>query len=209
MPEVNDMYRAGELAFINNVGTLLEPVDAAVIRDGSARVPVGLSSHSDQISRWQTAISYSRSASDGWIGRIADNLDPDPSNGISINISLDGSNLLQSGRLAVPYSINRDGDGAPGIFAYGDQTDYGAFRRSMIDSVFAVEHEHLLKREYSQRMRRAIDNQQVFISALQAAPELQTTFGENRFFACYASDRENNQRENSYAGRTTNVLYVG
>ena len=120
MPEVSDLYKSGELAFVNNVGTLMEPVDAEGIREGTAKVPVGLYSHSDQISQWQTGISYSRSATNGWVGRIADIQGPDLANGISMNISLSGSNLLQSGRSAVPYSINRDGDGAPGIYAYDD-----------------------------------------------------------------------------------------
>ena len=178
MPEVDNLYQAGELAFINNVGTLLEPVDAAGIRNGTAKVPVGLYSHSDQIAQWQTAVSYSRSAKDGWIGRVADLQGPNLANGISMNISLSGSNVLQSGQHAVPYSINREGDGARGIYAYSE----GSFRQRMIDSVFSVKHANLLKREYSRRMTRALENREVFVNALRSTPELRTEF-EDHYFA--------------------------
>ena len=206
MTEVNDLYQAGELAFINNVGTLLEPVDLDGIRDGTAKVPVGLYSHSDQIAQWQTAISYSRSATDGWIGRLSDLQGPDLANGISMNISLSGSNILQSGRHAVPYSINRDGDGARGIYAYSD----GSFRQRMIDEVFAVKHDHLLKREYSRRMTRALDNREVFVNALNAAPELQTEFDDEYFArAMRQIARVISARSNLGAERQTFFVLVG
>ena len=180
MQEVHDMYLDGEVAIVNNVGTLLEPVDAAAVEARSARVPVGLYSHSDQQTQWQTAVSYSRSETRGWVGRVADISTPNLANGLSMNVSLSGSNILQSGQVAVPYSINPDGDGARGIFAYGDPGGYGEFRKRMIDQVFDVEHPNLLRNEFAALMRRAIANQQTFVEAIRTAPEIQTPFDEER-----------------------------
>ena len=175
MTELADLYREGEVAIINNVGTLLEPIDPAALQAGTARVPVGLYSHSDQQMQWQTAVSYSRSATQGWGGRIADIEGPELANGISMNISLNGSNVFQSGNRAVPYNIHPDGDGAQNIYAYDQQQ-----RKRMVDEVFEVHHDNLLRNEYAHRMRKAIDNAQTFVGAIRTAPEFQTVFTDQR-----------------------------
>lgn len=178
MKEMHDLYRDGEVALINNVGTLLEPIDPELLQAGKARVPVGLYSHSDQQTQWQTAVSYSRSANQGWGGRIADLEGPELANGLSMNVSLDGSNLFQSGVRAVPYNIHAGGDGAEGIYAYGEFQGVPNFRKEMIDSIFAADHSNLLRSEYASRMRKAIDNQRTFVEAMQKSPELTTEFSD-------------------------------
>ena len=174
MSEVRDMFLDGEVAIVNNVGTLLEPLDPVAVQAGTARLPVGLYSHSDQQTQWQTAVSYSRSETRGWVGRVADIQGPDLANGISMNISLSDSNILQSGQLAVPYSIHANGDGARGIYAHGEDNPYGQFRKRMIDDIFSVEHPNLLRGAFAERMRRAIDNHQTFVEAIRMAPQIQT-----------------------------------
>ena len=177
MPEVRQLYGDGELAVLANVGTLIEPVDAAAIENG-APVPLGLYSHSDQIAQWQTSVPDGRLAH-GWGGRIADLLMD--GTGIPMNISLSGTNLFQAGRRSSEYSIVPEGDGAPGINSYGDNSDFGPFRKRMVDALLAVEQTHLLRREYSGRLRSAIENQRVFVDALQTAPPLLTPFSANTF----------------------------
>ena len=54
LPDLKALYDAGNLAFIANVGSLIEPVDAATYNNG-ARLPLGLFSHSDQQRHWQTS----------------------------------------------------------------------------------------------------------------------------------------------------------
>lgn len=181
LAEMEELYREGELAIVNNVGTLLEPIDPVKLQAGHARVPVGLYSHSDQQMQWQTAVSYSRSATQGWAGRIADLHGPELANGISMNISLNGTNVFQSGARAVPYNIHPTGDGAQTIWAYGDDGGgYNSRRKRMIDEVFEVNHDNLLRNEYAVRMRKAIDNAETFIEAIRAAPEIQTPFMDQR-----------------------------
>ena len=176
MPETRTMYEDGDLAIVANVGTLVEPVDAAAVASGNVRVPLGLYSHADQIQQWQTALPDSR-ASQGWGGRVADlyaERGADTGIGISMNISLSGSNVFQSGRRTDAYSIHHR-HGAPGIY------DYGPARRRAVDAILAVEHSNLLRREYSRRLRSAIDQQAAFTSAIATAPELETPFDDDRF----------------------------
>lgn len=210
MAEIEELYREGEVAIVNNVGTLIEPIDPTALQEGRARVPVGLYSHSDQQMQWQTAVSYSRSATKGWAGRIADLQGPELANGISINISLNGTNVFQSGERAVPYNIHATGDGAQNIWAYGDDGGYNSRRKLMIDDVFSVDHENLLRNEYSARMRKAIDNAETFVDAIRQAPEIQTPFIDQRLStAMHQIARVISVREVLGATRQTFYVLIG
>ncbi len=176
MPELRELYNSGDAAFIANVGTLLEAYDAAAFQNGTASLPLGLASHSDQIAQWQTAMPDQRSAQ-GWGGRVADLLQGvNLANGVSMNISLSGTNVFQSGSNTSEYSISTTGDGAIGINAYADGSEFGDFRKRMVDDLLSVQHEHLFRREYQQRLTDAIAAQEVFVDAMQTSPQLTTGF---------------------------------
>lgn len=180
MPEVQALYDGGELAVVANVGPLVDYVDAAAVAAG-APVPLGVFSHSDQIQTWQTAVPYNRVAQ-GWGGRLADVLqDANPANGISMNISLSGSNVFQSGVTVNPYSIETSDEGVPGIAAYDDGTDYGALKKRMVDDLLAANADNLLRREYRDRLRNAIDARSVFVDALAAGTPVTTSFSDGPF----------------------------
>ena len=181
MPGLHSLFANGDAALVANVGTLVEAFDAAAAAAGTARLPLGLYSHADQINQWQTAVPDARIAK-GWGGRIADLMaGVNLLNGVSMNISLSGSNVFQSGDLAGEYAIEATGDGAQGVSSYGDGSDYGAFKKRMIDDLLAVPQDNILRREYSRRFRAAIDAQAVFVAAMQTAAPLQTPFSEGSF----------------------------
>ena len=176
MVDAQQLFADGDLGVLCNVGTLLEPVDAQSLEAASVKTPLGLFSHSDQIAQWQTAVSDQRVAQ-GWAGRTADLFEGgDPANGISMNISLSGNNLFQSGFSSVEYSINASGDGAIGLNGYGEPGPVGEFRTSVVDALLSPTPTHILRREYSKRLRQAVDAQQFFVSAIQQAPLLSTEF---------------------------------
>ncbi|MBT8100913.1 MAG: DUF1501 domain-containing protein [Gammaproteobacteria bacterium] len=181
MSELHGLFSSGDAAMIANVGTLLEAFDADAVQNGTATLPLGLFSHADQINQWQTAVPNRRIAQ-GWGGRIADLMqDVNLQNGVSMNISLSGSNVFQSGDQVGEYSIDATGDGAPGINAYDDGTEFGTFKKRIVDNLLAVEQPHILRREYSRRLRGAIDAQSVFVDALQTSPALSTGFSPGPF----------------------------
>lgn len=183
MQEVRDLYAANDLAFIANVGTLVDPYDAVSYQNGQARLPLGLFSHSDQISQWQTAIPDDRIAQ-GWGGRLADlpafqgvNFN----NGLSMNISLSGSNVFQTGNQSNEYSISSQNDGAIGLFGYDENSDYGQYKTAIVDALLGTNQDGLLRREYQQRMRSSLDNFRVFSEAMQTIQPLTTNFSDNNF----------------------------
>ena len=181
MPELRTLFEDGDAALLANVGTLLEPFDPIAVQDGSARLPLGLFSHADQISQWQTAMPDSR-VSEGWGGRLADLMqDSNLQNGVSMNLSLSGSNVFQSGKRSGEYAIEATGNGAPGLNAYDDGSDFGAFKKRMVDGLLSVQQSHILRREHARRLRASIDVQAVFVDAIQTASELTTAFSPGPF----------------------------
>ncbi|MEM9173435.1 MAG: DUF1501 domain-containing protein [Pseudomonadota bacterium] len=179
MASLQQLVNNGDASMIANIGTLLEPFDPAAVSNGTARLPVGLFSHADQISQWQTAIPDGR-GSQGWAGRIADRmLSTNPGNGISMNISLSGTNTFQSGAQTREYSIDSNGSGATGLNGYGVDNGFGRFRTDSVDALLAISRESLLKREYARRFRSALDAQVVFAEAMQSATPLTTEFSPN------------------------------
>ena len=181
MPELQSLFTNGDAAMIANVGTLIEAFDSAAVQAGTAKLPLGLFSHADQIAQWQTAVPDGRVAQ-GWGGRIADLMQGvNLQNGVSMNISLSGSNVFQSGNEVGEYSIDSSGDGAPGLNAYDDGTEFGTFKKRMVDELLSVQQQHIFRREYSGRLRGAIDAQAIFVDALQTSPNLTTEFSPHYF----------------------------
>jgi len=181
MAELQSLFASGDAAMIANVGTLLEAFDADAVQNGTAKLPLGLYSHADQINQWQTAVPDGRIAQ-GWGGRIGDLMqDVNVQNGVSMNISLSGSNVFQSGNQVGEYSIDSTGDGAPGLNAYDDGSDFGALKKRMVDDLLAVQQQNIFRREYSRRLRGAIDAQAVFVNALSTSPALSTQFSSGNF----------------------------
>lgn len=177
MSGLRGLIDQGDAVLLNNVGTLLEPFNGAATQ----ALPLGLFSHLDQINQWQTAIMDERSAR-GWGGRMADRLrDLNLANGISMNISLSGSNLFQAGVDTDSYAIDTSDEGATGLNGYAEDTDFGRFRRGAVDALLDSEPTHVLRREYRRRLRDALDGQAVFTAALASATPLGTSFGADPF----------------------------
>ncbi|MEL7312347.1 MAG: DUF1501 domain-containing protein [Pseudomonadota bacterium] len=210
MGRVAQLINSGDAAVIANVGTLLEPFDATAVENGTATLPVGLFSHADQIAQWQTAMPGQRS-SIGWGGRMADLMQGmNLSNGVSMNVSLSGTNTFQSGRSTNEFSITSQGDGALSINGYGEDSFFGDFRRRTTDGVLNAPRTQLLRAEYRQRFRNAIDANTTFATAMQSASELQTNFSENGLSSAMRQiARVISVRDNLGASRQTFFVTVG
>ncbi|MFK8041646.1 DUF1501 domain-containing protein [Congregibacter sp.] len=210
MPGVQSLFANGQAATIANVGTLLAPMDSAALASGSTALPLGLYSHSDQIQQWQTAVSDERIAQ-GWGGRIADILEGgNPANGISMNLSLAGNNVFQSGNLSTPYAISSTGDGAPALDGYNDSDEGGQFTRAAIDSLLAATQEKIFRREYSKRLASSIESQVTFVEALALAGEPPTSFSNTPFSAALRQvARVIAARDSLGASRQTFFITVG
>lgn len=104
------------LAFVPNVGTLVQPVTKAQFNDwengnnAALPVPKALFSHSDQIEQWQTAVPQGMSQLSGWAGRAADILAAYYNTGTtSMSISLGGNNVFQVGNNTQQFVVTPSG----------------------------------------------------------------------------------------------------
>ncbi|MEM8993538.1 MAG: DUF1501 domain-containing protein [Acidobacteriota bacterium] len=174
MPEVQQLFADGKLSFLANVGSLVEPTDKAGVISGSAQLPLGLYSHSDQITHWQTSVPDQRTSL-GWAGRTADLLRSSNQNDtVSMNISLGGTNIFQSGTQVVPYSIGSTGNGSVGIEGYGGSDPFAQLRTAAINSILDREYQNLFVDTFAKTAKGAIDAHLLFSGAVAGAPPLTT-----------------------------------
>ncbi|MEM9292699.1 MAG: DUF1501 domain-containing protein [Acidobacteriota bacterium] len=176
MPEVRSLYDQGDLAFVANVGSLVEPTTKTGIVNGNARLPLGLYSHSDQIMHWQTSLPDQRSGL-GWAGRTADLLrSSNADDRVSMNLSLSGTNVFQSGSSVVPYAIRPEGNGSIGIRGFGEDDLFGQLQTAAINNMVDEQYQNLFLQTFAQTNRNAIDAHQLFSAAVGSVSPLSTTF---------------------------------
>jgi uncharacterized protein (DUF1501 family) len=91
-----DIWTAGKLAVLCNVGSLVQPITRAQYAAGIGR-PYQLFSHSDQVAQQQTSVAKTVGQT-GWGGRIADKTNSlNGAVALPMNISLAGTSLFCTG----------------------------------------------------------------------------------------------------------------
>ena len=178
---LQSLFQAGHAAFVANVGTLVEPVTKNDYNNGLKRLPQGLYSHSDQVEQWHTATPNAHS-SKGWGGRMADLLQGmNANNTVSMNISLTGSNVWQSGESAFEYTVSSDGAIALDGYDRNDTNPWNTvpIRTRAIDAQLAFDYQHLLSQAFMDKRRGAMDAYTLFNSATDVTLPANTTFPDS------------------------------
>lgn len=165
MGGVQQLFNDGKLSFISNIGTLMEYMTKAEYQSNQKTVPLGLKSHSDQIQQWQTAIMDKRTAV-GWGGRVADIINDQGNSGkISMNVTLSGTNIFQSGNNTIEYAINENG--SIGINQYGNTGhSIHALRTAAIDNMISQNYQDIFKKTFVNTIEQSRDAHIEFTSAL-------------------------------------------
>ncbi len=176
MGDVAGLFNSGKVSFLANVGMLVEPVSKAAYKNRTARLPLGLFSHSDQANQWQTASPQER-ALKGWAGKIADlMMDVNNNDKISMNFSLNNTSVFQSGNQSVQFVINNRG--AQGLTGYGYRWGNGPIRTKAIDSILNYDYNDPFKNNYTSIFRTAVEANEEFENALENLDDFQTQFPE-------------------------------
>ena len=162
--QIQSLYDKGDIAFVANVGTLIEKTSINDYRSKSSRLPRSLFSHLDQRAQWQTSVPQSDDKS-GWLGRASEALlaSTIDASDISMNISLAGNNLLQTGvKSGAPYNISQNGSMRIEV--------------PWVRDLFNNENnKNLFQSEYATLSRNSIDLEKIFSQAFQTST-LDTTF---------------------------------
>ncbi|MEO1617654.1 MAG: DUF1501 domain-containing protein [Planctomycetota bacterium] len=184
---VAKLYNDRKLAFVCNVGSLIRPVTRTEYNNRVSR-PVGLFSHADLQRHWQTGFPQSRSKITGWGGRMADLLsDTNSNNAVSMNISVSGMNLFQTGEATVPYAIGSGGatlvQGYSSDLSTGNRQDR-MFTRGF-DNILDQTYGNLLSKTFAETNRNSTD----------AALGFNSATGEISLDTPFANESPSNQLE--------------
>lgn len=156
MPEMKTLFDQGDLTFLCNVGSLVEPTTMADYQS-RANLPLGLFSHSDLQRHWMTSVPQTRSQVTGWAGRMAD-LVSDSANAnehISMNISINNVNMLQTGGSVVPYVVTDTG--AQEVGWYGPTWTQADIFTTLTDDVLSRTYGNLVQKTFAEANRGALD----------------------------------------------------
>ncbi|MEO5906546.1 MAG: DUF1501 domain-containing protein [Saprospiraceae bacterium] len=181
MMRSQQLFNDGKMAFLSNVGTLVEPTTREQYWEGQANLPLGLYSHSDQGQQWMTGLPNGRSGT-GWGGKVADLIkDMNNNENISMNLSLSGTNIFQTGQNTIEFALDPY-DGSAGIYGYGDHEEWNVFDRMRTRAIKSmVEHEYqdMFQKTYVDVVRKSRDGHLQFQEAIGSVPELLTPFTDN------------------------------
>ncbi len=178
MSNIQNLFESEKIAFLTNVGSLVEPTSKTNYEQGTTDLPLGLFSHSDQQMHWQTGTPDLRSPI-GWGGKIADLLQSTNNNqNISMNISLSGSNVYQAGNNTVEYAINAY-DGSYGITGYDGGGLFNQLRTAAIDSLLEKQYQDVFKQSYMNTLNTAKIGHEEFSTAIDGINPFNTQFSDN------------------------------
>ena len=106
LPDIPALFNNGNLAFVANVGTLLQPLTQADYLAGKP-APVNLFSHPDQQLEWQNA-TPSAGSNVGWAGQIADTMAAtyNPTSQIPLITSVYGDTVFCNGAKSTPVAVD-------------------------------------------------------------------------------------------------------
>ena len=168
MTRVKELFENGRLSFLANTGTKIIPNTTKNHYEDDQYMPLGLFSHSDQIQQWQTGIPDER-GSKGWAGKMADLIgDCNSNQNISMNVSMSGSNIFQTGDTTIEYAIDPF-YGAVGLDGYNPNPMYltETLRSQAVNSMIEKHYQDIFKSTYMDVVRNARDGFVEFDAALQ------------------------------------------
>jgi len=184
MAPVKTLFDDGDLSFVANIGTLVEPIaSVSEFESGLKKLPLGLYSHSDQQMHWQTSVPQSRSAV-GYAGRLADMFhDMNTIPEISMNISLAGKNRFQAGQQYNEYAIDRNTteqnigfDGFPTWWSNSGYTNLA--KNNAIDSLADQQYINVFEKTIGSLTKQTGESNQIFKIALEKLNPITTEFSD-------------------------------
>ena len=166
MQPAKDLFDAGRLAMLANVGTLIQPTTKAQYTARSVTLPASLFSHNDQQSLWQAGAT--EGARVGWGGQMGDLLaSMNGQNTIFTAINTSGSAVFLSGNSVVQYPLSTNDapavkvNGAVAGSLFGSKTAPAALQAMLTETTLASD----FSNDYSTVTARSISAASVVNSA--------------------------------------------
>ncbi|RCU52920.1 MULTISPECIES: DUF1501 domain-containing protein [Corallincola] len=167
--DMADMFNAGEMGVICNVGNLHEPTSREEFLSGTVTLPPQLFSHSDQQRQYQSEPTSRFSY--GWGGRVAELVsDRNPDSKVSPLISVAGLN---------PFQVSRDSEVNTYVLSDKGQVSLRGFfaeREEMVEAYMNAGSSHLMSEKYQQTFRSGITAGAVVADAFSIAEANNTDY---------------------------------
>lgn len=204
MADIHQLFGDDKIAVVANAGPLVQPVTKLEIAQNESLLPPQLFSHNDQQNLWQMAMPKNRNPT-GWAGRMAD-LIMDTNTELPINLSIDGTNLFQTGTLGQGFSLNATGpesfEALDPDFAW-NQLRISAFENILQDA------DHILERQYRKLIHSASTNNGLIASALENVPDNQASYPQQNPLAAQLNMVSRLVSAQQTLGQQRQIFYVG
>jgi uncharacterized protein (DUF1501 family) len=162
VPELQQLFNQGKLAFIANAGPLVEPLRRSTLRD--FRRPPQLYSHNDQTSLWQLGGGSDSGAPNGWGGRLAARLlGVPPANGLAPCISISGQSRFlvgqyPNGQPLTPYRVSTNATSpSVSLSNYSSNNPSGNARREALQEMLDATYPQAMSNAYGDILDRSLD----------------------------------------------------
>lgn len=153
------------LAFVSNVGTLIEPTTIAQYQNELVSLPKALFSHIDQIEQWQTSVPQGGTNLTGWAGRAADVLHSSLNQDLtSMSVSFAGNNVLQVGDTTQQFVMTPDGALTFSGNSAGSSHPL-SLKNAALKSLMEEEYANLIERGFAELTKGSVE-QQEFVQQL-------------------------------------------
>jgi uncharacterized protein (DUF1501 family) len=176
LSSLRELFVGGQVAMLNNVGTLVVPTTKTQYEARSVPLPPQLFSHSDQTVQWQSSIP-DQAFETGWGGRLADlTNDFNDNNRISMCITLDGQNSFQVGRDVVQFAVRPEG--ALELWWHGnpEEDSSASVRLDALSDNMHGNDANLFRAAFGRTTGRALENSALLGEVLANADPVATTF---------------------------------
>ena len=171
MGAIQTLFDSARVAFIANVGPLIEPTTREQYANGTVALPPRLFSHNDQQDQWQSLRGLAPGKT-GWAGRVGDLLRRNVSDQqLAINVSLAGNQLFQAADETVAYTMGRNG---PLPFQGMGDAERARLRRAAFQRILGAEYDTMYERAFRDVQQRAVETVDRVTAALENAQPLST-----------------------------------
>lgn len=177
MTKISELFENENLAIVSNVGSLVEPTTKEDYYNETVQIPIGLYAHSDMVRHWQTSIPQ-QSHHIGWGGKVADLLgDMNSNTNISMNISMNGLNVFQTGESTVEFVVDPY-NGNVGLTGYNGNGLLNQLRTASINDMITASYQDAFKQTYVDIIKSSIDGGIEYRAAVDNV-NLDTVFSDN------------------------------
>lgn len=205
---VANLFTNKKLSFVNNIGTLIEPVSKIDYLTNRVLVPPQLFSHNDQQNFFMSL--QATKPQQGWASRMADlMMDANGQTNLAMNISLAGANTFQMGGLQSPYTLTGGGVSEYWSIRPNSSEPWDINRVAAYRKILDRQQTHLFSQAFADTQSRSLLLGNMVSSALSLVSPLATQFDLSSRLASSLRMVANLIAARSTLGMNRQIFFIG